>query len=143
VVKPQSLSRLGEGVVKIVLSILLGSRFGLPGIVSATSLAGLSNSVWYLERLVAGMFKPLGATVPFTPRMRPLVFVPVLVTVAVIGWEMTVAVGGYAGVTLGFIATAIAASCVIWTQGLDHGTRSPLVVALSGLNEANGVESRV
>ncbi|HUG81630.1 MAG TPA: oligosaccharide flippase family protein [Bryobacterales bacterium] len=143
VVKPQSLSRLGEGVVKIVLGILLGSRFGLPGIVAATSLASLSNSVWYLERLVSGVFKPLGATEPFTLRMRPLVFVPVLMAVAVIGWEITAAVGGYAGVTLGFIATAIAGSCMIWTLGIDHQTRSRLSLLVPVLTKRTaGVESR-
>lgn len=142
VVKPQSLSRLGEGVVKIALSIVLGRRFGLPGIVSATSLASLSNSVWYLERLVAATFKSQDAAAPFTLRMRPLVFIPVLMA-AIMGWRLSGAVSGYTGVALGFIATAIAAACVIWTLGADHGTRarlSSLVPVLA--KRAAGVESR-
>jgi O-antigen/teichoic acid export membrane protein len=142
VVKPQSLSRLGEGVVKILLGILLGGRFGLPGIVSATSLASFSNSIWYLERLVAGTFESLDVAAPFTLRMRPLVFVLVSMT-AVAGWELTGALGGYAGVALGFIATASAASCVVLILGVDHGTRSRLPSLVRDLTKpAAGVESR-
>ncbi|MDD3582349.1 MAG: hypothetical protein PHW74_15200 [Desulfobacca sp.] len=57
IVRPQTISRVIEGILNLSLAIILGRYFGLPGIVFSTALAGILTSCWYLPRLTAALFQ--------------------------------------------------------------------------------------
>lgn len=60
IVKPQTISRIVEGVLNITLSVLLAYRFGIVGIVLSTAIAGFMTSNWFLPYLSSKLFnKPL------------------------------------------------------------------------------------
>lgn len=56
IVRPQTLSRLVEGVLNITLSILLAKWIGVTGVVISTAIAGILTSNWYLPLLTLRMF---------------------------------------------------------------------------------------
>lgn len=56
VVRPQTLSRLLEGVLNITVAVLLARWIGVVGIVFSTAIAGILTSNWYLPYLTSKMF---------------------------------------------------------------------------------------
>lgn len=56
IVRPQALTRLLEGLFNLALSIFLGLKFGIIGIVLSTAIAGILTSNWYLPLLTFRMF---------------------------------------------------------------------------------------
>lgn len=56
IVRPQTLSRLVEGALNIILSIFLAKLLGVIGVVFSTAIAGILTSNWYLPFLTSKMF---------------------------------------------------------------------------------------
>lgn len=56
IVRPQAISRIIEGGLNLGLAIILGSYYGLLGIVISTAIAGILTSCWYLPWLTAKLF---------------------------------------------------------------------------------------
>ena len=56
ILRPQAISRIIEGLLNLGLAILLGSYYGLVGIVISTAIAGIITSCWYLPWLTAKLF---------------------------------------------------------------------------------------
>jgi len=55
--RPLALCRTVEAAINLGLSVFLAQRVGLVGIATATAIAGLLTSCWYIPRLVAGRFR--------------------------------------------------------------------------------------
>ena len=57
IIKQNSLSRIAEGIINFGVSVVLGYKFGLAGVVTGTAIACIVSSFWYMPMLTARMFK--------------------------------------------------------------------------------------
>jgi O-antigen/teichoic acid export membrane protein len=122
---------LGAGLLKIVLSTVLGMRWGLPGVALGTVLAQLATNDWFmvyrgLRRLRLSVRQHVSQVV------LPAVMVFVLTVLAVWGvrrllagaprWTVVLSGGGVAGAVL---------ASMLWTQVLRRGERDRMLRGLS------------
>lgn len=123
IVKPQSLSRIAEGVLNVGFSVFLAQQLGLIGVVIATALAGLLTSFWVLPLLTARMFKmPLRELIGQNlARLLRLLFF--LLPLAWLSRMLSVEIGGFLGAAVGAGAVALPALGVLWFLVFDSKLR--------------------
>ncbi|MDQ3175747.1 MAG: hypothetical protein M3Q91_18890, partial [Acidobacteriota bacterium] len=107
--RPLAISRTVEAVINLGLSILLAQRVGLVGIATATAIAGLLTSCWYIPRLVLGRFRR-----SFSELARHVLVPLTLLTLILLpaAWGMRFLVEGMG------IGGALVAMCVVGAFGL-------------------------
>ena len=135
VVRPQALSRLSEGLLNLLLSILLGRWLGLVGIVASTSLAAAASSCWYLHRLTKRVFGDQRLREPSLTAMRIALVCPLLLSIAVLGRWLATDLGGYGGAGLAMVASGLGAAALLWTWAGNRELRSrlrKLIPAIAG-----------
>ncbi|MDI6812494.1 MAG: MATE family efflux transporter [Deltaproteobacteria bacterium] len=74
IVKPQTICRVIEGCLNLLLAIILGMYFGLLGIVVSTAIAGILTSAWFLPFLTLRLFKQQFRTLFQPEAFRILLF---------------------------------------------------------------------
>ncbi len=122
-VKRQSLSRVTEGVLNLVLSILLGFRFGLVGIVAATAISGLVTSNWILPLLSARMFG-ISFRLWLRQELFPIiVLLAVLAPVVMVCRSLAIQIGGLAGASAGGGVCGILGLGFLWFFVFDDKLR--------------------
>lgn len=127
IVKPQTISRILEGILNLMFSVLLTLKFGLIGVALSTSLAALFTSFWYLPRLTARMFEH-----PFlqfwreeTSRMATL-FVAMFL-LALVGREIAIEIQGFKGA---FVASGTVGLCgflILWFAIFEQELRARIL----------------
>ena len=136
VVRPQALSRLSEGLLNFLLSIVLGRWFGLIGIVASTSLAALPSSCWYLRRLTKKVLGDHGLGGSSLSATRIAVVCALLFSIAVLGrWLAAELGGGYGGAGLAMVVSGLGAAALLWTWAGNRELRSrlrKLIPAIAG-----------
>jgi O-antigen/teichoic acid export membrane protein len=118
-VKRQVLSRVGEAVLNLGLSIFLTLQFGLVGVVLSTAIAALLTSFWYLPYLTAKMFERPYIRFLQDDSVKIIVSGGCLVPVSWIAQELAVMVGGLLGAVLGIGGTALIGLVVLWRVVFD------------------------
>jgi O-antigen/teichoic acid export membrane protein len=124
--RPQTLARLIEGGLNLVLAIWLTSRFGLIGTILSTSLAALATSFWYLPRLVRKVLGPDGRSIGEAYR-QVAVFALLLLPVAWLGRSLAASVGGFAGAAAGALCTAAWGLALLWAMLLESWVKNRLL----------------
>ena len=123
-VRPQALTRLFEGALNFVLSLVLGRWLGLFGIAVSTSLAGLMSSCWYLRRLVDQALQGSGRGILAALTPRKYWLVGLLIAVALLGRWVGGEAGGLVASSVTMAATASIAAMVMWTAVADAELRA-------------------
>lgn len=132
IVRPQVIMRLIEGFLNLGLSIILGLKYGLLGIVISTSIAGVLTSIWYLPSLTAKMFHHNFFRFIWDD-MAPIMLIGLFLA-PLSWWARSIAVhlGGLQGVALGSGATLTLGLIFLWKFGIDselrHRVRSSLAM---------------
>jgi membrane protein EpsK len=83
IVRPQTLSRLLEGLLNIMLSIVLAWQIGVVGIVVSTAIAGILSSNWYLPLLTSRMFNRPYKLFLMGDGLRLFIFASVMLILAI------------------------------------------------------------
>ena len=127
-VPQHALSRVAAAALCLPLSILLGLKFGLVGIVAATALAELSVSCWYLPLLTARMFGR-GFSALLGDDMRPLAATMFLMIPAACGGRFLAEClgGGYLGVAISGGSTLAAGIAFLWLFAFSRDLRARLL----------------
>jgi hypothetical protein len=125
-VRPQTLARIVEGVLNLLLAVWLTARFGLAGTVVSTSLAALSTSFWYLPRLT---LRVLGSDwrLPRDLRARIGFFVAAVLFAAWLGRAAAGSLAGYPGAIAGALLTAAGGLLLLWATLLDPWAKTRLM----------------
>lgn len=131
IAKPQVISRLIEGFLNLVLSILLGLSFGLLGILVGTSLAGILTSVWYLPFLTAKMFNRSFLRFLWDDMANIILVGLLLVPVAWWARSLGGRWGGFSGIFLTVAATAALGLGFLWKIAFDSALRGRVRQSLS------------
>ena len=133
VVRPQALSRLSEGLLNLLLSILLGRWFGLVGIVASTSLAALASSCWYLQRLTRGVLGGSTANGPSFSIRRAYVLAALLLAITCLARWLAGEVGGYLGAGLAMAITGLSVLVSAWSAIRDDDLRTQVGKAIPAM----------
>jgi O-antigen/teichoic acid export membrane protein len=124
VVKPQSFCRVGEGALKLVVSVGLAYVLGLPGIVAGTAVACAATSLWYLPLLTArSLQRPLRSLwLDRVPRLVATGAVTACVGLA----ARAIDIGGMGLIDAGLrvVVTGAVGLGLLWFVGLGPGGRS-------------------
>ena len=117
--RPQSLTRVAEGLLNLCLSVLLALRYGLVGIVAATAIASALTSCWQLPRLAANYFGR-GAREVLRETALPLAL-PLLVLAALaVGMRFFVAArGGYMSALASVFMVSACGLTLLWRFTFD------------------------
>jgi len=124
IVRPQTLVRLAEGVLNLVLSIFLAMFLGLAGVVLGTSTAAAATSAWRLPVMASRMFEAGSASI--SSSRWALAFGVVLIVSAVCGRWAAESLGGYAGAAMAMGMTAATGLTFIWLFERDQRLRITL-----------------
>jgi O-antigen/teichoic acid export membrane protein len=119
-VPQNAIGRFVEGILNITLSILLGIRYGISGIVAATAISGILISCWYFPWLMAryfgmSLFKLFAADVA---KMALLSFF--MVSAAYICRHLGDRIGGFFGIITASLSCAVAGIICIWYIVFDR-----------------------
>jgi O-antigen/teichoic acid export membrane protein len=131
-VRPQTLARLVEGGLNIVLAVWLTSRLGLPGTALSTSLAALASSFWYLPRLAMRVLRPERPWILDVARKTAL-FAGLLLPAAWLGRCWAASIGGYRGAAAGALLTVACGLSLMWAVLLDPWVKRRLLATAAGL----------
>ena len=111
--RKNSFSRLVEGILNLSLSVILGVKFGLLGVVMATALAALCTTTWYLPYLTKMYFGTTLASLYKTQlKQLSLIFLVMLPSALVARWIGNV--GGVEGVVAAATITGVAGIASIY-----------------------------
>ena len=127
-VRGQCLVRILEGILNVGLSIYLGMRFGVVGVMAATGIAALLTSMWMLPLLTAKMFhRPFWRFV--WEDARPvLVVLALLFPVAVLSRGVSATISGFLGAAAAATLTGVCGVVMMWFLLLDKKLRERLAV---------------
>lgn len=122
--RPQSLTRVAEGLLNLCLSVLLALRYGLVGIAAATALASALTSCWQLPRLAANYFGR-GAREVLRETAAPLVL-PLLALAALAACMrfFVAARGGYMSALLAMFTVGACGITMLWCFTFDAKMRA-------------------
>lgn len=135
IVKPQTLSRIVEGALNILLSVILTLRFGLIGVALSTSIAAFLTSFWYLPRLTAGLFGFRFLRFWQAEAGRLLVFLLMMFPISFFGREISSEVRGLPGAVVGASVTGVCGLSILWIFVFD-GMMRGRILALIPFREA-------
>jgi O-antigen/teichoic acid export membrane protein len=131
-VRPQTLARLVEGGLNLVLTVWLTSRLGLVGTALSTSLAALAASFWYLPRLTLRVLRLEARWIHDISR-RIAVFTLLLLPAAFLGRSLAASVGGYSGAAAGSLFTVACGLSLMWGMLLEPGVKSRLIASAASM----------
>jgi len=121
--RPQALGRTVEAAINLGLSILLAQRVGLVGIATATAIAGLLTSCWYIPRLVLGRFRR-----SFRELARhvlvPLTLLALILLPAAWGMRFLVEGMGIGGALMAMCVVGALGLVLLWTFAFDAVMRA-------------------
>jgi O-antigen/teichoic acid export membrane protein len=122
--RPQSLTRVAEGLLNLCLSVPLALRYGLVGMAAATLLASALTSCWRLPRLAANYFgrdarEVLRETI--APLVRPLL---ALAALAICMRFFVAARGGYRRSFLAMVTVGACGLTLLWRFTFDAKMRA-------------------
>ncbi len=124
-VRPQTMARILEGALNLVLAIWLTSRLGLIGTVLSTSLAALATSAWYLPQLTLRVLRA-------DPRAmhdalgRLALFAAAMSLAAGFGHAAAGSLAGYPGAAAGALVTGVCGAALMWSLLLDAWVKARL-----------------
>jgi O-antigen/teichoic acid export membrane protein len=122
--RPQSLTRVAEGLLNLCLSILLALRYGLVGIAAATALASALTSCWQLPRLAANYFGRDAREV-LRETAAPLVLPLLMLTALATCMRFFVAArGGYGSALFAVVAVWACGFILLWRFTFDAKMRA-------------------
>lgn len=131
-VRDQSLVRMLEGVVNVILSVVLGLKFGLIGVVAANFLAALVTSMWMMPLLTARMFSYSFGKFLWGDVAPAILLMVALFPVAYGARAAALSIPGFGGAIVGAAITCFFGLILVWFIMLDKGLRERLL--LSGLH---------
>lgn len=138
IVKPQTLGRIVEGALNLTLSVFLGMRFGVVGIVAATAVAALLTSCWYLPWLTARHFNVPFWRLLWTDGSRSARVMVGIIPIAFAARRWSQGIDGLLGAATAMGATFATGSLLLWLFGLDDPTRA----RIRGILRASGLAMR-
>lgn len=124
IVRAPVICRIIEGVVNLGLSVLLGMRYGVFGVVIASAIACLVSSWWYLPLLTARMFGRPFLRFIWDDAARVLVLMACLFPIAFFVQHVAVRISGFTGAAFGIVATGLTGVALIWVLLLDAELRN-------------------
>ncbi len=133
VVKPQTLSRLVEGAVNFSLSLLLGLKFGVIGILLGTSIASLLTSFWYLPYLTAKLFNRSIIALLINDFLKIILLFALLIYPAWLMRNMNIPVIGLIGAMLKFALMSIIGIILLWFIGIDREFKGQLIYQIKAI----------
>jgi O-antigen/teichoic acid export membrane protein len=117
--RPQSLTRVAEGLLNLCLSVLLALRYGLVGIAAATALASILTSCWQLPRLAANYFER-GAREVLRDTAAPLLLPLLALAALAICMRFFVASrGGYMSALVAVFTVGACGLALLWRFTFD------------------------
>lgn len=132
VVRPQTLARVAEGVLNLALSLFLGARFGLVGVVAGTFAAAVLSSCWYLPLLTARTFGVGYRRLLWTDSSRLLPLALAVAPVAAGARWVGERLGGFPGAGAAMCITLAAGAALLWTVAFDEPLRAYIRRAARG-----------
>ena len=130
IVRPQTLCRLLEGAINIVLSVALAKWLGVFGVLIATTIAGITTSVWYLPYLTARMFERPYIRFIWEDMRRILALMICLIPIAIFARRYAISLGGLPGFLFGFICVGAIGMALLWFVVFDDGLRKQVLLVL-------------
>ncbi len=133
-VPQHTISAVTEAVLTLVLSIGLGSLFGIAGIASAIWLATLLVPCWYLPHLTAEMFRHKFSQL-LREDFRPLVVSAILIVPIAFGARKVTDLvgGGFFGAGLAVLATSSIGLALLWFLSLDRVLKDRILLHFGNL----------
>jgi membrane protein EpsK len=116
-------SRAIEGVLNLLLSIMLGPRYGAVGVLFGTTVSSIMISTWYLPALTVRMF---GRSLrrPLLSDMGKIVAVLILmIPVAIGAKEASENLEGILGAAFAMLSTFLLGVLLLWFVGFDADLR--------------------
>jgi O-antigen/teichoic acid export membrane protein len=123
-VRAQCIVRLIEGALNLGLSIILGKKYGLAGIVGATVIASLVTSMWLLPLFTARMFNRPFIRFIWDDAARVFLLMLCLFPIALAARGVSTDLTGYLGAVIGAALTGACGLGLIWFLMLDRSIRS-------------------
>jgi O-antigen/teichoic acid export membrane protein len=136
VVRPQALSRLVEGVINISLSLVLGIKFGIVGIVMSTAIAGVITSCWYLPLLTARMLRQSFIQLFWHDSTRMLGMIVVIFPLSFWMGRVDLTLEGFAEPIFKGVIVAGIGLGLLWIVGLDSTSRSSVVYQITKMHNS-------
>lgn len=130
--RPQSLTRVAECLLNLCLSILLGLRYGLVGIVAATALASALTSCWQLPRMAANYFGRDAREVlreTAAPLLLPL---STLAALAICMRFFVASRGGFVSALLAIVTVGACGLMLLWRFTFDEKMQARVIGVLRG-----------
>jgi O-antigen/teichoic acid export membrane protein len=133
-VPQHAISRVVEAFINLALSILLGLRFGIIGVVGSTALAGALVSCWYLPLLTAQMFQCTFLRF-LQEDLQPLLAPGLLILPAAWGGRKLAAVveGGFLGAVLAGGVTFGVGVALLWLFSMHRDLKSRVLMQVSAV----------
>jgi len=126
-VRGQCMVRILEGIVNLGLSIGLGLKFGLLGVVVANFLAAVVTSMWMLPLLTARMFGQSFWTFLWQDASRVVLLLGLLFPIAYLARSAALNVPGFGGAILGAGITCFCGVGFIWFLVIEKSMRDKLL----------------
>lgn len=124
---PQNaISRFVEGILNISLSIVLGLRFGITGVVAATAISGVLVSCWYFPWLAARFFKVKFFQMHLEDMAKMVLLGVVVALLAYLCRYAGSIIGGVSGILTAGSLCVIGGSLCCWLFVLDDYTKEML-----------------
>ncbi|MBA4147197.1 MAG: MATE family efflux transporter [Verrucomicrobia bacterium] len=128
-VRGQCLVRMLEGVVNLSLSVWLGLKYGLIGVVAANFLAALLTSMWLMPLLTARMFKYSFWRFLWDDASRAVLLMIVLFPIAYVARSVAMNISGFGGAFAGATLTGISGLVLGWFMVLDKSVRERVILS--------------
>jgi len=122
-VPQHAIARVIEGILNLSLSLFMGFRFGVLGVLLGTTLACLMTSTWYLPILTARMFGQRLRTLIFNDTLRILAVLFIIIPAAISVKEVTASIEGLIGAAIAMTSTFIFGMALMWFVGFDTDLR--------------------
>jgi O-antigen/teichoic acid export membrane protein len=122
-VRAPVISRLIEGALNLILSVLLARHFGLFGVAIATALAGLLTTCWYLPLLTARLLRRNYLRFMWEDAAPLLLVASLMLPIAWWARSLGLQVGGFVGAALAGAITASAGGLLLYLLACDRFLR--------------------
>jgi Na+-driven multidrug efflux pump len=131
IVRPQTLSRIVEGILNLLLAVLFAQWWGVVGIVFSTAVAAVFTSMWYLPFLTARLFNR-SFWLFFTKDWLLLILVALLSALTSYSSRyFFVMATGLLGAAMKFLIVFIIGSLLLWFIAFDNNIRDRLLSGVS------------
>jgi O-antigen/teichoic acid export membrane protein len=122
-VPQHAIARVIEGTINLALSVFLGFRFGVLGVLLGTTIACLLTSIWYLPVLTARMFGQSLRSLVLSDTGKIFIVLLLMIPVSIGVKEATKSIDGFIGAAITMISTFIIGLMLLWFVGFDTDLR--------------------